>query len=55
MPILGVALLAACTLAGLAATDPKLLPCGAMISTFYTGLGCLPGPSPFHLVVKALV
>ena len=28
-------------LAGLAATDPKLVPYGAMTATFYTGLGCL--------------
>ena len=30
---------------GLAATDPKLVPYGAMTATFYTGLGCLLGPS----------
>lgn len=27
-------------IAGLAATDPKLVPYGAMTATFYTGLGC---------------
>jgi malonate transporter MadM subunit len=31
--------------AGLAATDPKLVPYGAMTATFYTGVGCLLGPS----------
>ncbi|MEX1114076.1 MAG: malonate transporter subunit MadM, partial [Akkermansiaceae bacterium] len=32
-------------MAALAATDPKLVPYGAMTATFYTGLGCLLGPS----------
>ncbi len=41
--------------AGLAATDPKLVPYGAMTATFYTGLGCLVGPSIVFLVVRALV
>lgn len=40
---------------GLAATDPKLVPYGAMTATFYTGLGCLLGPSVIFLVVRALV
>ena len=40
---------------GLAATDPKLVPYGAMTSTFYTGLGCLLGPSLIYLVIRALV
>src|SRR5699024_6431659 len=31
--------------AGLAATDPKLVPYGAMTATFYTGLGTLMCPS----------
>lgn len=39
---------------GLAALDPKLVPYGAMTSTFYTGLGCLLGPSVLFLVTKAL-
>lgn len=39
---------------GLAATDPKLVPYGAMTATFYTGLGCLLGPSVLFLAVKAL-
>jgi malonate transporter MadM subunit len=40
---------------GLAATDPKLVPYGAMTSTFYTGLGCLMGPSVLFLAVKAIL
>lgn len=39
---------------GLAATDPKLVPYGAMTATFYTGLGCLLGPSVFYFSVRAL-
>ena len=34
--------------AGLAATDPKLVPYGAITATFYTGLGCLLCPSIFY-------
>lgn len=41
--------------AGLAATDVKLVPYGAMTATFYTGVGCLLAPSVLYLVVKALV
>jgi len=40
--------------AGLAATDPKLVPYGAMTATFYTGLGCLLAPSILFLVIKFL-
>lgn len=40
---------------GLAALDPKLVPYGAMTSTFYTGLGCLMGPSVLFLATKAIV
>ena len=40
------------TTAGLAATDPKLVPYGAMTSTFYTGLGCLLCPSVLFFIVK---
>jgi malonate transporter MadM subunit len=40
-------------MAGLAATDPKLVPYGAMTATFYTGLGCLLGPSLLFIVVRA--
>jgi malonate transporter MadM subunit len=39
---------------GLAATDPKLVPYGAMTATFYTGLGCLLGPSIFFVAIRAL-
>ena len=39
---------------GLAATDPRLVPYGAMTATFYTGLGCLLGPSVLYFAVKAL-
>jgi malonate transporter MadM subunit len=38
--------------AGLAATDPKLVPYGAMTATFYTGFGCLLAPSLFFFAVK---
>lgn len=41
--------------AGLAATDPKLVPYGAMTATFYTGLGCLLVPSVFFLVIRAML
>lgn len=41
--------------AGLAATDPKLVPYGALTSTFYTGVGCLVGPSVLYLAVRALM
>jgi malonate transporter MadM subunit len=40
---------------GLAATDPKLVPYGAMTATFYTGVGCLLAPSVLYLIVRALV
>ena len=40
---------------GLAATDPKLVPYGAMTATFYTGLGCLLGPSIFFFAVRAML
>ncbi|MDH4066377.1 MAG: malonate transporter subunit MadM [Acidobacteriota bacterium] len=39
---------------GLAATDPRLVPYGAMTATFYTGVGCLLGPSVLYLSVKAM-
>jgi malonate transporter MadM subunit len=38
--------------AGLAATDPKLVPYGALTATFYTGLGCLLCPSLFYFIVR---
>lgn len=40
--------------AGLAATDPKLVPYGAMTATFYTGVGCLLAPSVLYLSVIPL-
>lgn len=40
---------------GLAATDPRLVPYGAMTATFYTGVGCLLAPSVLFLIVRALV
>ena len=40
------------TSAGLAATDPKLVPYGAMVATFYTGLGCLLCPSVLYFIMK---
>ncbi len=39
---------------GLAATDEKLVPYGAMTATFYTGLGCLLGPSVIFFVIRAV-
>jgi len=39
---------------GLAATDPRLVPYGAMTATFYTGLGCLLGPSVVFVTIRAL-
>ncbi len=40
---------------GLAATDPKLVPYGAMTATFYTGAGCLLAPSVLFLLVRAII
>jgi malonate transporter MadM subunit len=37
---------------GLAATDERLVPYGAMTATFYTGLGCLLGPSLVFVTVR---
>jgi malonate transporter MadM subunit len=39
---------------GLAATDPKLVPYGAMTATFYTGAGCLLAPSLLFFIVRSL-
>jgi malonate transporter MadM subunit len=41
--------------AGLAATDPKLVPYGAVTATFYTGLGCLLCPSVFYILIKFII
>ncbi len=38
---------------GLAATDPTLVPYGALITTFHTGVGCLAGPSILYFTVRA--
>ena len=40
--------------AGLAATDVKLVPYGAMTATFYTGLGCLLVPSILFLLTEII-
>ena len=40
---------------GLAATDPKLVPYGAMTATFYTGVGCLLAPSILFLLVRMML
>jgi malonate transporter MadM subunit len=40
--------------AGLAATDRRLVPYGALVATFHTGFGCLLGPSLLYLAVRAL-
>jgi malonate transporter MadM subunit len=40
--------------AGLAATDRRLVPYGALVATFHTGFGCLLGPSVLYLVTRAL-
>jgi malonate transporter MadM subunit len=41
--------------AGLAATDRRLVPYGALTATFHTGFGCLVAPSIFYLIVRAIV
>ena len=41
--------------AGLAATDRTLVPYGALVATFHTGIGCLLVPSVFFLIVKAII
>jgi len=40
---------------GLAATDERLVPYGAMTATFYTGLGALLGPSVIFLIISAIM
>ncbi len=40
---------------GLAATNERLVPYGAMTATFYTGLGCLLGPSVVFLIIRAII
>ncbi len=41
--------------AGLAATDRRLVPYGALVATFHTGVGCLLGPSVLYFSIKAVV
>ncbi|RQR54056.1 malonate transporter subunit MadM [Burkholderia sp. Bp9125] len=41
--------------AGLAATDRRLVPYGALVATFHTGVGCLLGPSLLFFTTRALV
>jgi malonate transporter MadM subunit len=41
--------------AGLAATDRRLVPYGALTATFHTGLGCLVAPSILFVIVRAMV
>jgi malonate transporter MadM subunit len=40
---------------GLAATDPKLVPYGALTATFHTGIGCLVAPSVFYFTMRAIL
>jgi malonate transporter MadM subunit len=39
---------------GLAATDRRLVPYGALTATFHTGVGCLITPSILYFVVRAI-
>ncbi|MBD1573369.1 malonate transporter subunit MadM [Vibrio sp. S17_S38] len=41
--------------AGLAATDPKLVPYGCLTAAFYTALGCLMAPSVLFIMVRSVV
>lgn len=41
--------------AGLAATDPKLVPYGALTATFYTGIGALLCPTVFYFIVELIL
>lgn len=43
------------TAAGLAATNPALVPYGAMTATFYTGLGCLLCPSVLYSLTRLIL
>jgi malonate transporter MadM subunit len=40
---------------GLAATDPRLVPYGALTATFHTGIGCLLAPSVLYLALNAIM
>ncbi|MEP7246768.1 MAG: malonate transporter subunit MadM [Gammaproteobacteria bacterium] len=39
---------------GLAATDRRLVPYGALTATFHTGVGCLLAPSLLYFIVRAI-
>jgi malonate transporter MadM subunit len=41
--------------AGLAATDPALVPYGALTATFHTAVGCLLCPSILYFIVNAIL
>ncbi len=41
--------------AGLAATNTKLVPYGALTATFATGMGCLLCPSVFYLILEKIL
>ncbi len=41
--------------AGLAATDPKLVPYGALTATFHTAMGCLLCPSILYFIVHYMI
>jgi malonate transporter MadM subunit len=41
--------------AGLAATDPKLVPYGCLTAAFYTALGCLLGPSILFILMRTML
>lgn len=41
--------------AGLAATDPALVPYGSITATFYTGLGCLLCPSVYYIILQYII
>ena len=41
--------------AGLAATDPKLVPYGALTATFHTAMGCLLCPSVLYYIVHLII
>ncbi len=43
------------TVAGLAATDVRLVPYGAMTATFFSGLGVLLCPSVLYLITKVIL
>lgn len=42
------------TAGGLAAVDAKLVPYGAMVATFYTGIGCLLSPTILYFATNAI-